>query len=219
MRRRKIAHITNKGQVIWGRYGGSTVSWTQVLSILWFCHPHYVVLIFNCPGQLARMISFQPTGRWKAKWRGWPPLSFFCEEDCPRANICTNLSLFCMWDTTTTWPDDWLEPNHYTTRPAPMPLFFKRHNACFPIDSSHPSGQNLVTCLTWNKLGNAVFILSSNGSNKVMVLKIYILLEMKGKTNISEQYWIYLNHLADFLAHLILSFHSISCCRCTENSE
>ena len=38
----------------------------------------------------------------------------------------------------------------------------------FHIDYSHSSGQNSVTCLLGDKLGNAVFILSFHGSNKVM---------------------------------------------------
>ena len=35
-------------------------------------------------------------------------LSFFLfdEEDCPWANICANLPLFCMWDTATAWLDE-----------------------------------------------------------------------------------------------------------------
>ena len=30
----------------------------------------------------------------------------FGEEDCPRANICANLPLFCMWDSATAWLDE-----------------------------------------------------------------------------------------------------------------
>ena len=71
-------------------------------------------------------------------------LLFFCEEDCPWANICVNLPLFCMWDAASAWLDEWcvglhpgLEPvnpgllkqntklNYYATGPAPMDHFGK----------------------------------------------------------------------------------------------
>ena len=37
------------------------------------------------------------------------PLSFLsvCEEDCPWANTCAKLPLFCMWDNTTAWLHEW----------------------------------------------------------------------------------------------------------------
>ena len=36
----------------------------------------------------------------------WQEGLFFGEEDWPSANICGNLPLFCMWDTTTVWPNE-----------------------------------------------------------------------------------------------------------------
>ena len=72
---------------------------------------------------------------------------FLAEEDSPRANICANLSLRCMWVTATAWlmngvgwrlgskPMNPLQAqaievehtklNHYTTGPAPTPLLIK----------------------------------------------------------------------------------------------
>ena len=68
---------------------------------------------------------------------------FFGEEDCPWANICANLPLFCMWHAVTAWleeqceahtqdlnewtPCNWrgrLELNRYTTGPAPHDVNF-----------------------------------------------------------------------------------------------
>ena len=33
--------------------------------------------------------------------------SFFCEEDWPWANIGANLPVFCMWDATRAWRNEW----------------------------------------------------------------------------------------------------------------
>ena len=41
-----------------------------------------------------------------------------CEEDCPGANICANLPLFCMWDAATAWLDEWCIGPHLGSEPA-----------------------------------------------------------------------------------------------------
>lgn len=56
--------------------------------------------------------------------------------------------------------------------------FFSRQ--VFHIDYSHSSGQNLVTCLLGDKLGNAVFILNFHAQIKLWVFK-KLLLEIKGQ--------------------------------------
>ena len=43
---------------------------------------------------------------------------YMCEEYCPWANICTNLPLSCMWDTTTAWLDGWCVGPRLGSEPA-----------------------------------------------------------------------------------------------------
>ena len=43
---------------------------------------------------------------------------FFGEEDCPWANNCASLPLFCMWGTTTVWLDEWYAGPYPGSKPA-----------------------------------------------------------------------------------------------------
>ena len=42
---------------------------------------------------------------------------FTGEEDCPWANICANLPLFCMWVTATAWLDEWCIGLYLVSKP------------------------------------------------------------------------------------------------------
>ena len=75
-------------------------------------------------------------------------LSFICGEDnLPWPNICASLTLFCMWDATTAWRDEWCARLHMgskpmssgcqmecvnpTTMPLGQPHFFSFFNIVF----------------------------------------------------------------------------------------
>ena len=45
-------------------------------------------------------------GRLALSYHLLPIFLFLLEEDCPWANTCANLPLFCMWDAATAWPDE-----------------------------------------------------------------------------------------------------------------
>ena len=81
-------------QVAWGWYGGLMASWTQVPSILWLCHFHYVALTFNCSIWLTTLISFQPTERKKVKWGVHP---FHLKAQCKFSTMTAHIPVGRTW--------------------------------------------------------------------------------------------------------------------------